>query len=311
MSPRSSLLLGLTLALAPLSASAAAIELTPEGDEICCDPSDYSIRGYRFTVAEPFTAYGIEWWVELPAGAAIAARIYGPGDALLLAGEPTLGDGSEQWYRAEFNYDFAIGETYDVLVYLDAPNEALFRRSSGACCDYAVPPYLTAVESRSSSAEIDGPSTTYNVWPAYMRLVLDAPDSDGDGVADPADACPDSPLGEPVDATGCPEGQATTGPADTGPADTGPAEATGDEPTSAPDPTGGPDASSGGGTGGTGGDAPGPGSASAASDPTTPITTQADQPHGDDGCSCTTAGPRAPWLLLALAAPLRRRRRGR
>lgn len=294
------LLLGLpaVLAAAPLTASAATIELTPEGDEICCDPSDYSIRGYRFTVAEGFIGYGIEWWVQLPAGASIAARIYGPNDSLLLAGEPTIGDGSESWYRAVFNYEFAAGETYDVLVYLDAPNEALFRRSSGACCDYAVPPHLTAVESRSSSAEVDGPSTTYNVWPAYMRLVLDAPDGDGDGVSDADDACPDSPAGEPVDAAGCPEEQVTTG------AEATSAAATTDEP---PDATS--DATSGSPTGGGTGGAASDTAASAG--PTTPITTQADvDDDGEKGCGCVTSDASAPWLLLAVPALLRRRSRG-
>lgn len=81
----------------PTAARAAPLELTPAGEEQCCFPSDYSIRGYRFTANEAFTAYGIEWWVEVPAGAMIAARVRDPEGALLLEGEPTVGDGVDGW----------------------------------------------------------------------------------------------------------------------------------------------------------------------------------------------------------------------
>lgn len=277
------------LTWAPAAAAAATIELTPAGDEICCDPSDYAIRGYRFTVSEGFSAYGVEWLIELPAGASIAARVRGPADELLLEGPPTVGDGTEQWYRAEFEYTFEVGQTYDVLVYVAAPNEALFRRSAGNCCDNVIPPYLTAVESRSSQGEVDGPSTTYNTWPAFMRLVLDAPDSDGDGVADAADACPDTPAGELVGADGCPMASDTTGDATTGDTSGAPPP-TSD--TGAPGPT---DAASTGDTGGTmnsGDDAATAGGAPEAG-----------------GCGCTSAPAGLPWAMATLLAIRRPRRK--
>lgn len=276
----------------PTAASAAPIELTPAGDEVCCQPSEYSIRGYRFTVSEAFTAYGIEWWVQVPVGATMAARIRDLEGTLLLEGEATPGNGVDDWLRAPFEFAFEAGQTYEVLVYTDAPDDVLFRHSSGGCCDYPVPPLLTAVTSVSNQGEDDTPSTTYNVWPAYMRLITDAPDGDGDGVADGADACPDTAPNEPVGADGCPMA------ADTGSAGTGEGGTTQDGGTAS--------------TAGSGGSEAGASTNAGADDEGSSGAVPSAGGADSTGCGCRNAGTiPAPWLAIAIVALTRGRRRAR
>jgi len=184
--------------------AATIIDLTPAGPEVCCDDPDYGVKGYRFTVAQSFTAYAGEWLLELPAGSTMAARVRDGEGTLLLEGSVAEGDGTEQWYASDFEFTFEAGGVYEVVFFLDAPNDAQFRRKTEDYSGYDVPPYLLDLESRSRSGEEDGPTTTYNSWPPFMRLVLDAPDADGDGVADGDDACPEQPADPPdADGDGC------------------------------------------------------------------------------------------------------------
>lgn len=222
------MLAGLLLVL-PGVASAAEIELAPQGDEICCDDPDYGVKGYRFTVAQAFTAYGARWLLEVPSGTTAAARIWDGDGALLAEGSVAVGDGSEQWYESSFAFEFEVGRTYEVVFFLEAPNLAQFRRSAGDHSGYDVLPYLTAVESRARWGESDGATETWNSWPPYMTLVLDAPDADADGVPDPDDACPDDAPTTDEDGDGCedpPPDPEETGSSTTGGADDGGGETT-------------------------------------------------------------------------------------
>ena len=101
-------LLAVVVALSPRLVSAAEIELAPEGDEICCDDPDYGVKGYRFTVAQSFTAYGAEWLLEVPGGTTAAARVWSAEGSLLMEGTIAVGDGTEQWVRSDFAFDFEL-----------------------------------------------------------------------------------------------------------------------------------------------------------------------------------------------------------
>lgn len=210
-----------------------------------------------------------------------------------------VGDGTEQWVSSEFRFTFEAGQTYEVLFFLQAPDEAQFRRKVDGWSGYDVLPYLVDVESRSRYGHDDGPTTTYNTWPPFMRLVLDAPDADGDGVADPDDACPDDPAAPPdADGDGCsdpppPEDPSTSsgGPGgDDGATpdddDSGPGPGDPDEPSEPGDATG---TSPGGETSGTG-------------DGSDPAGTS-----DSGGCSVGATAPASLSLVLLALGGTRRR----
>jgi uncharacterized protein (TIGR03382 family) len=280
------------------------VDFTPAGDELCCDDPDYGVKGYRFTAARTFTGYEAQWLVEVPAGTSAEARIWDTNGNLLQEGSTAIGDGTEQWISSAFEFTFEAGQTYEVVFFLEAPDDAQFRRITGAPFIYEVLPYLVDVQSRSRYGHEDGPTTTYNTWPPYMRLSLDAPDADGDGVSDDSDMCPAEPAEPPdADGDGCtdpPDADPSTSTSDgTGTsdgADTGDAEATGDS-----------TQDSGLGTGTRSDDAD-----TGETHPTSPVTDASAPSSGSNGCQCTAGhgGPAGPTLLVLVASGLLRRRRG-
>ncbi len=197
-----SLAIGMSL-LAPAIADAATTEITsPIGNFLDnADDPYWATKGYRLTPSENVPVVGLEWFITLPVGTTIEARIYDAGTQVLLAsGTAAAGDGSEQWYRSDVVYELQPGTQYIVAMYHSNAAAGLFDRMNNANMDFSVLPLFTGVRSVSNnggSPQSDVFPSGDNTWAPFMRVIHGGC---GDLVLDPGEMCDD---GNVVDGDGC------------------------------------------------------------------------------------------------------------
>lgn len=186
------MLLLATLAIAESYVVLEPEDWTSETESI----SNYALRGYTFETLKEFTIYGAEWHINLPPEAHIAFRIWGDDNVPLFVGHPAAGTGASGWHAAPVEFTFEQGKSYDVGFYLDAPDDVEFTRVSNTG-NYPDQEWITELSSRSNQSDSDSDFSTYNTWPSRMRLHLDAPDADADGVPSNLDCDDLDPLNSP------------------------------------------------------------------------------------------------------------------
>ncbi|MCA9706973.1 MAG: DUF4215 domain-containing protein [Myxococcales bacterium] len=179
--------------LAPAVAEAATTEITtPFG--VFLDNADdpyWATKGYRLTPSVNINLQGFEWFLTLPAGTTIEARIYDVNTQVLLAsGTAVGGNGTEQWYRSDVSFELQAGTQYVLAMYHSAANTGLFDRQDGVFMSHDVLPYFTNV--RSVSNNINQQDDVFpgadNSWAPFMRVIHG---NCGDGMIESGEVCDD------------------------------------------------------------------------------------------------------------------------
>ena len=150
------LLAALAVAVVSLSsaeAHAQYVDLTPpSGTLVQTNAPGWAMKGYLVTAQQNVTITALQWWIVLPAGVSVAARIYNNAGTLVASGPAVFGNGTEQWYQSNVNFTFVTGQTYTVAFYHSACTSGTFDRKDNLTQGFNVLPQFTAVNSRSNCA---------------------------------------------------------------------------------------------------------------------------------------------------------------
>src|SRR5262249_45687490 len=78
----------------------------------------YPVKGYVVTVAEDVTIKALAWWIQVPVGGYVSARIYdATSRALLASGTNDNGTGEEKWYTSSIPFTLHAGSRYAVVMF--------------------------------------------------------------------------------------------------------------------------------------------------------------------------------------------------
>jgi hypothetical protein len=148
------------------------VDLTPSTGTLNeANAPGWATKGYVLTASQDIDVAGFEWWINLPAAANVAARIYNSAGTLVASGSAATGQDSERWYRSNIAYTMQAGQTYSIVMYHSAPSTGTFDRMNGATQNFTVSPYATNVGSRSSGA--DANPTDVNSWFPIQKIIAD------------------------------------------------------------------------------------------------------------------------------------------
>jgi len=138
----------------------------------------YTVKGYVVTVSEDVTVKALSWWVYLPAGGYVSARIYdATTKGLLASGTDDKGTDEERWYSSTIPYTLRAGSSYAIVMFnptaLKSPMDYI--GSSYPPSPFALSPFFSRVESVSTNLETS-PADIYpnvqNAWHPFMQLSI-------------------------------------------------------------------------------------------------------------------------------------------
>ena len=141
---------------AEIDAVGGEMQLTPNtGTHEGPTKPGWGNKGYRFTTLTEFSIDGVAWLMTLPVGGYVEAKVYDTTGTVLATGTQTFGDGTEQWYRSDINFDFASGVEYTIDLYTNRADSALMYRRDSPTYGYSLNGLVTDLTHYSSGQSGD------------------------------------------------------------------------------------------------------------------------------------------------------------
>ena len=151
-----------------------ALDMTPTDGTLIDDINDpgWANKGYKFTPSKNIHMEAAQWWINLPAGAQVRARVYNTSGTVLAEGTFQTGDGTEQWYRSDIDYVFAAGQTYVLSFFCDQSSVAIHDYKNSPTQPFSVTGFASGIQGVSSSSQSaeEYPGSN-NSWTSFMRIV--------------------------------------------------------------------------------------------------------------------------------------------
>jgi hypothetical protein len=152
--------IGVTVDLTPTTGTLVDSEDTPY----------WHTKGYQLMPVADTHVVGLEWWIDQPSSGWIAARLYNSSFGVIATGTQTWGSNVEQWYRSDINYTLLEGQTYYLVCYNSAADDAVFDYKETPSMPFTVGGYFTNVQSRSTMD--DTFPSDVNWWAPFMRVII-------------------------------------------------------------------------------------------------------------------------------------------
>jgi len=132
------------------------VDLTPSTGSSTSRTVSRAVMGYRFTATQTFSITRLDWWIDLPSSASIAARIYDDAGTEVATGSVATGANQEQWYGSTVAYTFESGSRYTVAMYHSDLGAGSFDAKENPTQGYTLAPFVSEVESRSTAGTWGG-----------------------------------------------------------------------------------------------------------------------------------------------------------
>jgi len=168
----------------PVAASAQYIDFTPTSGSLVDSNDDpyWAVKGYQFTASADIPMAAAEWWISVPNGGYVAARLFDANESLLASGTDVYGDGTERWHVSDLLYPLTAGQTYTLAFYCSVSSSAIFDYMYDPSQPFSIAGYADNIYSMSSSDTANDGYPTYqgNSWAPFIRIYM-VSDEDGDG----------------------------------------------------------------------------------------------------------------------------------
>ena len=168
----------------PTMASAQYVDFTPASGNLMDSIDDpyWAVKGYQFTTTADIPMAAAQWWISVPSGGYVAARLFGANQSLLATGTDAYGDGTEHWHASDIAYLLTAGQTYTLAFYCSVSSSAIFDYMSGPSQPFSIAGSADNIYCMSSSDTASDvyPSYQGNSWAPFIR-VYTVMDEDGDG----------------------------------------------------------------------------------------------------------------------------------